>query len=202
MVTRKGPIPVPFSKFELLKGIALSDDPEVLIRPVSPTDQDELREMLSRLSRETIHKRFHLPMPYVPEWMLAYLTDVDHYDKESLVALVGDEIVGHTMYARQKAREAEMAIVVEDWWQSRGIGRLLLSRLAEEAGQRGIESFTGTVLGENRDALRFFSSVLLKAKFEIKNSVYHLHVPLTDPDPKRSLVPPGGVRTPKLSVAG
>jgi GNAT superfamily N-acetyltransferase len=172
------------------------DDPEVLIRPVSPGDQDELREMLSRLSRETIHKRFHLPMPYMPEWMLAYLTDVDHYDKESLVALVGDEIVGHTMYARQEACEAEMAIVVEDRWQSRGIGRLLLNRLAEEAEHRGIEAFTGTVLGENRDALRFFSSVLLKAKFEIKNSVYHLHVPLTYPDSTHSLVPPGSARTP------
>ena len=204
MVQTKGSVPVPFSTFELdvQKGIASSVDPEVRIRPVSLGDQDELREMLSRLSRETIHKRFHLPMPHVPDWMLAYLADVDHYDKEALIALVGDEIVGHSMYARQEAREAEMAIVVEDRWQSRGIGRLLLSRLAEEAGQRGIESFTGTVLGENRDALRFFSSVLLKAKFEIKNSVYHLHVPLTDPDPKRSLVPPGGVRTPKLSVAG
>src|SRR5215217_5963985 len=204
MVQTKWPVPVPFSKFDLevRKGIASSDDPEVRIRPVSPGDEDQLRQMLSQLSRETHHKRFHLPIPHLPEWMLAYLVDVDHYDKEAFVALVGDEILGQAMYARQEAHEAEMAIVVEDQWQSRGIGRLLLSRLAEEAGQRGIESFTGTVLGENRDALRFFSSVLLKAKFEIKNSVYHLHVPLTDPDPKRSLVPPGGVRTPKLSVAG
>jgi GNAT superfamily N-acetyltransferase len=194
MVQTKGLVPVPFSKFkvETRKAIALSDDPEVLIRPVSPGDQDELREMLSRLSRETIHKRFHLPMPHVPEWMLAYLTEVDHYNKESLVALVGDEMVGHAMYARQEAREAEMAIVVEDRWQSKGIGKFLLSRLAEEAEHRGIEAFTGTVLGENSDALRFFSSVLFKAKVEIKNSVYHLHVPLTYPDSKRSLVPPGG----------
>jgi GNAT superfamily N-acetyltransferase len=197
MVQTKGSVPVPFSTFELdvQKGIASSVDPEVRIRPVSLGDQDELREMLSRLSRETIHKRFHLPMPHVPDWMLAYLADVDHYDKEALVALVGDEIVGHSMYARQEAREAEMAIVVEDRWQSRGIGRLLLGRLAEEAGQRGIESFTGTVLGENRDALRFFSSVLLKTKFEIKNGMYNLHSPLTDPDPTPSLVPPGGART-------
>src|SRR5215203_1460291 len=197
MVQTKGSVPVPFSTFELdvQKGIASSVDPEVRIRPVSLGDEDGLREMLSRLSRETIHKRFHLPMPYVPEWMLAYLTNVDHYDKESLVALVGDEIVGHSMYARQEAREAEMAIVVEDRWQSRGIGRLLLGRLAEEAGQRGIESFTGTVLGENRDALRFFSSVLLKAKFEIKDGMYNLHSPLTDPDPTPSLVPSGGART-------
>jgi len=196
MVQTKWPVPVPFSKFELevRKGIASSDDPEVRIRPVSPRDHDGLREMLSRLSRETIYKRFHLPMPNVPEWMLAYLIDVDHYDKEPLVALVGDEIVGQAMYARQEAREAEMAIVVEDRWQSRGIGRLLLSRLAEQAGQRGIKSFTGTVLGENRDALRFFSSVVPKAKFEIKNGMYNLRLPLTDPDPTRSFVPPGEAR--------
>jgi GNAT superfamily N-acetyltransferase len=197
MVQTKGSVPVPFSKFELdvQKGIASSVDPEVRIRPVSLGDEDGLRAMLSRLSRETIHKRFHLPMPHLPDWMLAYLADVDHYDKVALIALVGDEIVGHSMYARQEAREAEMAIVVEDRWQSRGIGRLLLGRLAEEAGRRGIESFTGTVLGENRDALRFFSSVLLKAKFEIKNGMYNLHSPLTDPDPTPSLVPPGGART-------
>jgi GNAT superfamily N-acetyltransferase len=197
MVQTKGSVPVPFSKIELdvQKGIASSVDPEVRIRPVSLGDEDGLREMLSRLSRETIHKRFHLPMPHVPDWMLAYLADVDHYDKEALIALVGDEIVGHSMYARQEAREAEMAIVVEDRWQSKGIGRLLLGRLAEEAGKRGIESFTGTVLGENRDALRFLSSVLLKAKFEIKNGMYNLHSPLTDPDPTPSLVPPGGART-------
>src|SRR5215211_1441466 len=189
----KGSVPLSFSKFELdaRQGITSSDDPEIRIRPVSSGDEDGLRAMLSRLSRETIHKRFHLPMPHVPEWMLVYLVDVDHDYNEALVALIGGEIVGHAIYARQEPREAEMAIVVEDRWQSRGIGRLLLSRLAEEAGRRGIEAFTGTVLGENRDALRFFSSVLLKAKFEIKNSVYHLHVPLTNPDSTRSLVPPG-----------
>jgi GNAT superfamily N-acetyltransferase len=169
----------------VMKGIGMI----VQTRPVSPGDEDGLREMLSGLSRETIHKRFHLPMPHVPDWMLAYLADVDHFDREALVALVGDEIVGHAMYARQEVREAEMAIVVEDRWQSRGIGRLLLSRLAEEAGRRGIESFTGTVLGENRDALRFFSSVLLKVKFEIKNSVYHLHLPLSGLNPTCGLGP-------------
>src|SRR5215207_9010754 len=191
MVQTKGPMPVPFSKFELevREGIALSDGPEVLIRPVSPGDEDGLREMLSRLSRETIHRRFHLPMPHVPVWALAYLTDVDHYDKESLVALVGDEIVGQAMYARQEACTAEMTIVVEDRWQSRGIGKLLLSRLADEAGRRGIEAFTGAVLGENRGALRFFSSVLSKAKFKIRGGLYQLYVPLLGLEPVRGFMP-------------
>lgn len=193
MVQTKGPSPVPFSKFELevREEIALSDGPEVLIRPVSPGDEDELREMLSRLSRETIHRRFLLPMPHVPVWALTYLTDVDHYDKESLVALVGDEIVGQAMYARQEACTAEMAIVMEDRWQSRGIGKLLLSCLAEEAGRRRIEAFTGAVLGENRGALRFFSSVLSEAKFKIRGGMYQLYVPLLGPEPVHGFKPLG-----------
>ena len=102
IVQTKGPLPVPFSKLErdVRERITLSDGTEIRIRPVAPGDEEKLREMLSRLSRETIYKRFHLPMPRVPEWTLAYLTDVDHYDKESLVALVDGEIVGQAMYAR------------------------------------------------------------------------------------------------------
>jgi GNAT superfamily N-acetyltransferase len=193
MVQTKEPIIVPFSKFELegREGIAWPDGPKVQIRAVSPGDEDGLRKMLSLLSRESINKRFHLPMPRVPEWALAYLIDVDHHDKESLVALVGDEIVGQAMYARQEASEAEVAIVVEDRWQSRGIGRLLLTRLAEEAGRRKIEVFTGTVLGENLGTLRFFSSVLSKARFKIRNGVYRLCVPLPDPESMCNLKPSG-----------
>ncbi|MDQ3910299.1 MAG: DUF302 domain-containing protein [Actinomycetota bacterium] len=78
MVETKEPIIVPFSKFELevREGIAWPDGPKVQIRAVSPGDEDGLREMLSRLSRESINKRFHLPMPRVPEWALAYLIDI------------------------------------------------------------------------------------------------------------------------------
>jgi hypothetical protein len=72
-----------------------------------------------------------------------------------------------------------------------GIGKLLLSRLAEEATPRKIEAFTGTVLGENRAALRFFSYVLPKATFKIRNGVYHLYVALPDPEPMCNLKPSG-----------
>ena len=74
IVQKKGPLPVPFSKFErdVRERITLSDGTEIRIRPVAPGDEDGLRGMLSWLSRESIHKRFHLPMPRVPEWALAY----------------------------------------------------------------------------------------------------------------------------------
>jgi GNAT superfamily N-acetyltransferase len=163
----------------------LPDGGEVLIRESIPEDARGLREMFARCSHETIYLRFHLPLPTVPERtieLLAGAGDV-HRDSRAVVAVDdGGGIAGHAMYARQRAHEAEMAIVVEDRRQSRGIGKLLLARLAEEAGGRGIEAFTSTVLGENRGALRFFSSVLSKAKFKIREGVYHLYVPLPGPE--------------------
>ena len=134
--------------------------------------------MLSRLSPETIYRRFHLPYPNVPEWMLALMLDVDHHDKEVLVAVVEEEIVGHAMYVRVgNGSEAEMAIIVEDGWQSKGVGKSLLSELADRAGPRGIETFTAEVLGENRRMLGL-AAVFAGTDYTIEDGVYHVSMPL------------------------
>ena len=132
--------------------LVLSDGPAVCVRSVSSGDVERLRRMFSRSSPGTIYRRFHSPYPRVPGWALerlGNLGNVDHRDAEFLVATVGDEVVGHAMYVRAgDGREAEAAIVVEDGWQSRGIGKLLLSRLAAEARWRGIEVFVCVTLAE------------------------------------------------------
>ena len=65
------------------------------------------------------------------------MIDVGHRDGGSLVAVAGGEIVGHAMYARENGDdEAEVAVVVEDRWQSRGVGKLLLAGLARLTGRR------------------------------------------------------------------
>ena len=90
-------------------------DTQVSIRVATPRDAERLRTMFSRLSSETIYLRFHIPYSEVPEQMLGLMLEVDHPDKESLVAVAQEEIVGHAMYARLGGgTEAEMAIVVED----------------------------------------------------------------------------------------
>ena len=86
----------------------------VLVRPVSPGDEEGLGEMLSRLSQESIYLRFHAPYPRVPGWAVASFADANRPDGESLVAVADGEIVGHAMYVRQGAEEAEIAVVVED----------------------------------------------------------------------------------------
>jgi GNAT superfamily N-acetyltransferase len=126
-------------------------DTLVSIRVATPSDDERLRGMFSRVSSETIYRRFHIPYPDVPERTLALMLDADHHDKESLVAIAEEEIIGHAMYVRLgDGGEAEMAIIVEDRWQSKGVGKLLLCELAERAMLRGIETCTAEVLGTIR----------------------------------------------------
>ena len=52
--------------------------------------------------------------------------------------------------------EAEVAFVVADPWQGRGLAPLLLDRLADRARSRGIERFVAETLSDNRAMLAVF----------------------------------------------
>ena len=163
---------------------------QVYIRVATSHDCEKLRGMFSRASSETIRRRFHIPYPEVPEWMMALMLDADHHDKEALVAVAEGEIVGHAMCVRLgDGSEAEVAIIVEDGWQSKGVGKLLLSELAERARLRGIEFFTGEVLGQNRRMLGLVDAVLTDSRHEITYGAFRFRAPL------RTLKPTDPVRT-------
>lgn len=154
------------------------------VRAVTSQDEERLRGMFSRLSPETIYLRFHMPYPRVPGWALGLFLNTDHHGGESLVAIAGDEVVGHAMYIRlDGGREAEAAIVVEDSWQSRGIGKLLLRRLTERAREHDIEAFTFEVLGENRRMLGLADAVFAESRRQMKDGSYHVRAPLWTPEP-------------------
>jgi len=165
-------------------------DGQVSIRVATPRDRERLRGMFSRTSSETIYRRFHMPYPNVPGWMLALMLDADHHDKEALVAVAEGEIVGHAMCVRLgDGSEAEVAIIVEDRWQSKGVGKLLLSELAERARLRGIEFFTGEVLGQNRRMLGLVDAVFTDSQHEITYGAFRFRAPL------RTLKPTDHIRT-------
>jgi len=162
-------------------------DTQVSFRVASPGDAEALRGMFSRVSPETIYQRFHVAYPDVPERTLALMLDGDQHDKESLVAVAQGEIVGHAMYVRAgDSGDAEMAIVVEDGWQSKGVGKLLLRKLAECARRRGVQTFVGTVLMENRRMLGLSSTVFAEVRHVSTDGVFHFRAPLRTPEPADS----------------
>ena len=158
------------------------NEKQIYIRVATGLDREKLRGMLARSSSETIYRRFHIPYPEVPEWMLALMLGTDHHDKESLVAVAEEKIVGHAMYVRLgDDGEAEMAIVVEDRWQSMGVGKSLLSELAQRAKRRGIETFTGEVLATNRPMVGL-ADMFAGTQHTMEDNVHHVRMPLQAPE--------------------
>lgn len=160
----------------------------VHVRPVTSDDKEKLGDMFVRLSPQTIYRRLHMPYPRVPEWMIAWFADVAHHDGERLVAVAGDDIVGHAMYVGpDSGHDAEIALVVEDRWQSKGVGKLLLRDLADRAESRNIEAFTGLTLAENRRVLDLIGAVFSSSEYEIRDGSYYFRIPLREgtrkPDP-------------------
>ena len=153
--------------------VQLCDKDAILVRPVSAEDEEGVRQMLSRLSRQSDHMRFHAPLPRAPEWAAAMFANSDRRYGESLIAVADDEVVGHAMYVREDGGDsAEFAILVEDRCQEKGIGKQLLSALAEKAGHEGVKSFTGAVLGENRRMFGLVRSVFEKVAYAIEDGDY------------------------------
>lgn len=153
----------------------------VRIRPSSRCDLDGLRDMFARLSGETIYQRFHVPYERVPDWAVRHLAAVNEHGGLSLVAAVGGRIVGHAMHAPPEDGEAEFAVVVEDGWQSRGIGRALIRRLALEARRRGVGRFVYASLWENRRLGALISSIFGEVRYAEENGRRLMRVALDAP---------------------
>ena len=117
--------------------VRLADGRELAIRPVEPGDAPLLRAVFEQLSALTRYKRFLLELDHLSRQQLRYLTVVDHWDHEALLALdaASGAPVGVARYVRD-ARDRERAgaaVVVIDAWQRRGVGSVLLDHLAKSA---------------------------------------------------------------------
>ena len=131
--------------------------PDVEPRPLETDDTERLVRMFSRLSTQTVRRRFFTVVPMLEGPLLDSLTAVDHDRHEALVVVVDDEVVGVASYHRDPddPSAADIAVLVEDDWQQVGLGRRLVERLAGLARGRGIERFHADVLVDNRPAVGF-----------------------------------------------
>jgi len=137
----------------------LTDGRVVQVRPIEPTDADRLLKFHESLSPETTRLRFFAVHPYLNDTELARFTTVDHHDREALVALVEDALIGVARYDREPGTdEAEIAFVVADAWQGSGVGSLLLEHLAARARTEGVTRFVADTLSENRRMQNVFAN--------------------------------------------
>jgi|SRR5215213_4997699 len=141
----------------------LRDGHQILIRPISPEDSDELSAGMERLSPESRYRRFFTPASRLNASQLRYLTDVDHHDHEALVAVQPDtgHGIGVARFVRSAADAelAEVAVAVADSWHGRGVATALLGRLTERAREEGIRRFSAEILAENQPMLELIDDL-------------------------------------------
>ncbi|MFI9642279.1 GNAT family N-acetyltransferase [Micromonospora sp. NPDC051925] len=160
--------------------VLLSDGSTVSLRPIRPQDAPEIVSMHGRFSERTRYLRYFSPYPRIPERDLHRFVHVDHRDREAFVVLAGARIVAVGRYERlgPAAPEAEVAFVVEDAYQGRGIGSVLLEHLADAARRAGIGHFVAEVLPTNGVMLRVFSDFGYQVRRQFADGVVHLTFPI------------------------
>jgi acetyltransferase len=128
----------------------------VLLRELTPADRPALVFMFRRLGETSRYQRFLGIKRELSARDLEWLTDVDHWHREAVMAWSPRPRapIGVARYVRcDEFDVAELAITVVDDWQDRGIGSALLGMLRERAIRAGIRRATATVLRDNPGAL-------------------------------------------------
>lgn len=138
--------------------VILRDGATAHLRPISPADRDALRRFHESQSENSIYLRFFSYKPTLSARELDRFTVVDHRDRVCFVLLLGERIIGVGRYDRtHDPHDAEVAFMISDAHQGRGIGSILLEHLAAAARENGIDHFSAEVLPENRKMLHVFA---------------------------------------------
>ena len=150
--------------------VVVADGGVVRLRPLGADDEGKMLEFTSRLSDETVHYRFFSRWrPKTHSDLEPYL-DLDYRERFALVAELDSAIVAVGRYMWESDRNsAEVAFVVEDDQQLRGIGTILLEHLAAIARSNGIDHFHASTFFDNRKMLHVFAS----AGYSVHRSLEH-----------------------------
>lgn len=157
----------------------LKDGSVILLRPVRAEDGERWLVFVQRLSMHTKYLRFqYVAKEFGLDDAIRFCT-VDYHDNFAFVAETdignGREIVGFGGYYRLPERHsAEVAVVVEDRYQEKGIGTALLRCLVNVARGQGIRSFEADVLSENRRMMSVFRSYGFHVLSMLEEGVYHV----------------------------
>jgi len=166
---------------ELKKYVVLKDGSKVLLRPIKPSDATMKQDLFYSLSKETVTRRYLGSLKAMPLKRIWPYVIVD-YDKEMvIVGTVQDDgnesLIAIGSYSRvPNTNLAEVALVVRDDWQNKGLGTLLFNYLCEIAKKRGLDGFTAWVLADNSRMMHIFKKSGYSMRYRIEGDLYHVEI--------------------------
>jgi acyl-CoA synthetase (NDP forming)/RimJ/RimL family protein N-acetyltransferase len=167
--------------------VVLLDGGAARLRPIRPSDAEKLVAFYARVSPESKYMRFFAPYPQLSDRDVERFTRVDNVDRVAFVTTIRGDIVAVGRYDRldnhtSEAPDAEVAFLVEDAHQGRGIAQILLEHLAEAARERGISRFLAEVLPDNQRMIQVFRDAGYRVAGGYKDGVLMLEFPIESTD--------------------
>ncbi len=171
--------------------VVLRDGGTARIRPITADDADRLVSFYEQVSDESKYYRFFAPYPRLSAKDVHRFTHHDFVDRVGLAATIGGEFIATVRYDRigadgmpasAPADEAEVAFLVQDAHQGRGVASTLLEHIAAVARERGIRRFAAEVLPANTKMIKVFTDAGYTQKRSFEDGVVRLEFDLEPTD--------------------
>ncbi|MEU3850420.1 GNAT family N-acetyltransferase [Streptomyces sp. NPDC029554] len=171
--------------------VVLRDGGTARVRPITVDDAERLVSFYEQVSDESKYYRFFAPYPRLSAKDVHRFTHHDFVDRVGLAATVGGEFIATVRYDRigadgtpasAPADEAEVAFLVQDAHQGRGVASALLEHIAAVARERGIRRFAAEVLPANTKMIKVFTDAGYTQKRSFEDGVVRLEFDLEPTD--------------------
>ncbi|MFE9562811.1 GNAT family N-acetyltransferase [Streptomyces sp. NPDC006487] len=167
--------------------VVLRDGGTARIRPITTEDAGRLVSFYELVSDESKYYRFFAPYPRLSDRDVHRFTHHDYVDRVGLAAMIGGEFIATVRYDRIGADgrsatgpsdEAEVAFLVQDAHQGRGVASALLEHIGAVARERGIRRFAAEVLPANSKMIKVFTDAGYQQKRSFEDGSVHLTLDL------------------------
>ncbi|MFD8428913.1 GNAT family N-acetyltransferase [Streptomyces coelicoflavus] len=171
--------------------VVLRDGGTARVRPITVDDAERLVSFYEQVSDESKYYRFFAPYPRLSAKDVHRFTHHDFVDRVGLAATIGGEFIATVRYDRigaggtpatSPADEAEVAFLVQDAHQGRGVASALLEHIAAVARERGIRRFAAEVLPANTKMIKVFRDAGYTQKRSFEDGVVRLEFGLEPTD--------------------
>jgi acyl-CoA hydrolase len=155
---------------------------KVRFRAIKPSDEEAMRRLFYRFSNTAVYRRFLFPISTMPHDKIQEYVNVDYSRVMSVVALAGEpdqeKIIAEARYATDdQSAYANLAFIVDDKYQGRGIATYLYQMLIRLAKERGLKGFTAEVLPANQEMMKVFEKGELPVNTRVESGLYRLTIP-------------------------
>lgn len=165
--------------------IQLRDGFSLQLRHLRKVDREQMKAFFARCSTEAIRFRFLSSIKAPSDSLLKYLVEVDGLRHVALIVshgIAGDEKIvaeGRYVVSNERSDTADIAFLVVDEWQRRGIAMLLLHQLMKIACRNGVTHFSADVLADNRAMITLFRKTGLRLSATVSTGVLHFDIPVS-----------------------